>query len=200
MQLYERDKVLEDCLSVFARHGYTNTSTGMLAEAAGISKALIFHHFSSKKKLYFSLLEHCFDKIQAGLRLEAVLEHDDFFAALDQFSRFKFDYFRKFPDAYHLVYEAFYSAPDELKEEIEEKYGQVIASKNQVWEKLFAKVPLRRGVDRKQAFELIMVMLEHFEKKFLSDVIDIDDVDEEYVRDFFDQMNTFCSMLRHGIE
>lgn len=200
MQLYERDKVLEDCLSVFARHGYKNTSTGMLAEAAGISKALIFHHFSSKKKLYFSLLEHCFDKIQAELRLEAVLEYQDFFEALDQFSRFKFDYFRKFPDAYQLVYEALYSAPDELKGELEEKYGQVIAAKNQIWEKLFEKVPLREGVDRKQAFELIMVTLEHFERKFLADVIDIDAVDKEYVHDFFGQMNTFCSMIRHGIE
>ncbi|WP_217563394.1 TetR/AcrR family transcriptional regulator, partial [Paenibacillus sp. GbtcB18] len=60
IQLYERKEILEACLSVFARHGYKDTSTGMLAGAAGISMSLIFHHFNSKKTLYLSLLVHCF--------------------------------------------------------------------------------------------------------------------------------------------
>jgi AcrR family transcriptional regulator len=55
-QLYDKEQILDDCLAVFARHGYEKTSTGMLAEAAGISRALIFHHFNSKKELYLSLL------------------------------------------------------------------------------------------------------------------------------------------------
>lgn len=49
LQLYEKEQILDACLEIFARHGYAKTSTGMLAEAAGISKALIFHHFKSKK-------------------------------------------------------------------------------------------------------------------------------------------------------
>ncbi|WP_420852146.1 TetR/AcrR family transcriptional regulator [Paenibacillus hamazuiensis] len=199
LQLYEREKVLEACLSLFARHGYKNTSTEMLAEAAGISKALIFHHFKSKKKLYFSLLEHCSKRIGAELRLDSVLEYDDFFEAVDEFSRFKFNYFRNSPDEYKLVYEAFYSTPDELKTDIEEKYGNVIADKNQVWEKLFEKVPLREGVECKQAFELVMITLEHFEKKFLTEVSAIESIDDEYVENYFDKMNRFCNMIRYGI-
>ncbi|TDF89724.1 TetR/AcrR family transcriptional regulator [Paenibacillus piri] len=199
LQLYEKEAVLVACLSVFARHGYTNTSTGMLAEEAGISKALIFHHFNSKKKLYFSLLEHCFEKARTELRMDSVLEYQDFFEAIDKFSRIKFNYFRKFSDEYKLVYEAFYSPPDELKRDIEEKYGYVIANKNTVWEQLFEKVSLREGVDRKQAFELIVITLEHFEKKFLAEVADIDAIDDEYARNLFEKMNCFCSMIRDGI-
>ncbi|MFH5183952.1 TetR/AcrR family transcriptional regulator [Paenibacillus sp. TAB 01] len=200
LQLYERQEVLEACLSVFARHGYADTSTGMLAEAAGISKALIFHHFRSKKKLYFSLLEHCFDKTRAALRMDSLTSHADFFEAIDHLSRLKLQYFRKYADEYKLVYEAFYAAPDELKEELHEKYGQVIGSKNQLLEQLFDKVPLREGVNRRQAFELVMSTFEHFEKKFLEDIKDIDAMDEEYAQSFFDKMNGFCSMIRYGIE
>lgn len=200
LQLYEKEKMLEACLSLFARHGYKQTSTEMLAEAAGISKALIFHHFKSKKKLYFSLLEHCSEKIGAELKMDSILKYDNFFKALDEFGRLEFNYFRNSPDEYKLVYEAFYLTPDELKPDIEAKYGDVITSRNQLWRRLFDKVPLRDGLDRDQAFELIMIALEHFEKKFLLDVSQIEAVDDEYVQHYFDKMNRFCNMIRFGIE
>ncbi|GLI04693.1 hypothetical protein YDYSG_07230 [Paenibacillus tyrfis] len=199
LQLYEREKILEACLSVFARYGFKNTSTEMLAEAAGISKALIFHHFTSKKKLYLGLLEHCFEKVRTAMRFDAVSEYDDFFEAIDRFSRIKLDYFRKHPDELKLVYEAFYSPPNELKQDIEGKYGQAIAERNQALEKLFKAVPLREGVDRKQAFELITMTTKHFENKFSSAFSDIGVMDDEAADRLFDEMNRFFSMIRHGI-
>ncbi len=171
----------------------------MLAEAAGISKALIFHHFASKKKLYLSLLEHCFEKVRTAMRFDAVAEYDDFFEAIDRLSRIKLDYFRKHPDELKLVYEAFYSPPNELKQDIEEKYGQAIAERNQALERLFEAVPLREGVDRKQAFELIMITTKHFENKFSAAFSDIGVMDDEAADRLFDEMNRFFGMIRYGI-
>lgn len=199
LQLYEREKILEACLSVFARYGFKSTSTEMLAEAAGISKALIFHHFTSKKKLYLSLLEHCFEKVRMAMRFDAISEYDDFFEAIDRLSRIKLDYFRKHPDELKLVYEAFYSPPNELKQDIEEKYGQAITERNQALERLFEAVPLREGVDRKQAFELIMMTTKHFENKFSAAFTDIGVVDDKAADRLFDEMNRFFGMIRDGI-
>ncbi|MFB6365187.1 TetR/AcrR family transcriptional regulator [Paenibacillus elgii] len=199
IQLYERENILKACLSVFARHGYKNTSTEMLAEAAGISKALIFHHFTSKKKLYFSLLEHCFEKVRTVMRFDAVSEYDDFFEAIDRLCRIKLDYFRKHPDELKLVYGTLYSPPIELKLDIEVKYGQVIAERNRVLERLFEAVPLWEGVDRKQAFELIMVTTKHFENKFSVAFSEIDAMNDEDANRLFDEMNRFYSMIRYGI-
>lgn len=199
LQLYEREKILGDCLSVFARHGYKNTTIGMLAEAAGISKALIFHHFKNKKKLYFSLLEHCYNKVGTALQADTVSENQDFFQAVNLFMRNKFDYYRKHSDESQLVYNAFYSIPDDLKEDMEEKYGHILDSKNNVWEQLFEKVPLREGVERKEAFELIMITLGHFDDKFLAEVSNIDVMDEEYAQNLFDKMIRLFSIIRHGI-
>lgn len=199
LHLYEREKILESCLSVFARYGFKNTSTERLAEAAGISKALIFHHFTSKKKLYLSLLEHCFEKVKAAMRFDVVSEQDDVFEVIDRFGRIKLEYFRKHPDELKLVYEAFYATPNELKPEIEEKYGQAIAERNQVLERLFEGVPLREGVDRKQALELFMITTKHFENKFSAAFTDIDAINDESADRLFDEMNRFFSMIRHGI-
>ena len=44
--------IVKAVLPVFARNGFANTTTKQLAEAAGVSEALIYKHFPSKESLY----------------------------------------------------------------------------------------------------------------------------------------------------
>ena len=46
-------------LPLFARKGFANTTTRELAEAAGVSEALIYKHFPSKESLYAAMLDGC---------------------------------------------------------------------------------------------------------------------------------------------
>jgi AcrR family transcriptional regulator len=52
-----RAAILEAALGVFARRGYHASSIDDIAREGGISKALIYEHFSSKQQLYAELLE-----------------------------------------------------------------------------------------------------------------------------------------------
>ena len=197
VQLYDKDQILDDCLAVFARHGYKNTSTVMLAEAAGVSKALIFHHFKSKKELYLSVLDRCFERARQEVGIDPLAEYQDFFEAIEKYTPIKLDYLKKNPNVYKVVREVFYATPNELKEAIEEKYGPMITDKYKVWWPLFEKVPLKEGINRGQAFELTMITLDHFESTFITDE---EDIDEKYFQDFLDKMNSFLSMIRYGIQ
>jgi AcrR family transcriptional regulator len=47
-----RASIVKAVLPVFARHGFSNTTTRQLAEAAGVSEALLYKHFPSKDSLY----------------------------------------------------------------------------------------------------------------------------------------------------
>lgn len=200
LQRYEKEKMLEACLSVFAQKGYKNTSTSMLAEGAGVSKSLIFHHFKSKKKLYFSLLEHCFEKVSHALQVESVLEHEDFFEAMDLFIQRKFAYYQAHPNESKLFYEAFFSNPNELTEEIAEKFEDVLSTQNQVWGQLFEKVPLRADIDRKQAFELLVITYGHLDNQFFAKLANSEVVDTEFVHDLYRKWVSYCHMIRKGIE
>jgi AcrR family transcriptional regulator len=200
LQLYDKEKILDACLPVFARHGYENTSTSMLAEAAGISKALIFHHFGSKKELYLSVLDRCFEKGRVEMEFDALLEHRDFFEAKERFSLTKFDYYKNNPHLYKFIREAFYDTPDELKKEIEAKYGNLIVNKDRELRRLFERVPLREGIDRDEAFKLIMIVLDYFETKYISELPEDGSMDETYLKSFLNERNRFLSMVRYGIE
>jgi AcrR family transcriptional regulator len=52
-----RATILDSALEVFSKRGYNGASIDEIATAAGISKALIYEHFPSKRDLHVSLLE-----------------------------------------------------------------------------------------------------------------------------------------------
>jgi AcrR family transcriptional regulator len=52
-----REAILDAALEVFAGRGYNGASIDEIAQTAGISKALIYEHFPSKRELHVSLLE-----------------------------------------------------------------------------------------------------------------------------------------------
>jgi len=208
LQLYEKQKILDACFEVFVLHGYAKTSTAMLAEAAGISKALIFHHFESKKKLYISILERCFDSMTPQLHQESPAQYGDFFEAKEQNGLQTIDYMRKNPKLNRILFEAFYSTPDELKHEIhqfkahmEEKYGAVNTEREGQMMKLFNKISLRDEVDPREAYELIEVVSEYFRMKLAAELTDTEKLyDDGYWEKFFEKKNSFLDMVRFGIE
>ncbi len=52
-----REAILAAAMAVFAERGYHGASVDDVATAAGVSKALIYEHFPSKKDLHASLVE-----------------------------------------------------------------------------------------------------------------------------------------------
>jgi TetR/AcrR family transcriptional regulator, transcriptional repressor of aconitase len=67
-----RKAIVTAAVPLFARKGFAGTTTRELAEAAGISEALLFRHFPSKKHLYGEILSHGCEGDPALERLSAL--------------------------------------------------------------------------------------------------------------------------------
>jgi AcrR family transcriptional regulator len=52
-----REQLLDVALEVFARHGYHDASMNDIADAAGVTKPVLYQHFASKRELYLALLD-----------------------------------------------------------------------------------------------------------------------------------------------
>lgn len=71
MQISERKgQILDAALELFLQQGYDATPARKIAEAAGTSKANLYHHFASKDELLYALLAPLLDE------LESVLDED----------------------------------------------------------------------------------------------------------------------------
>ncbi|UEA57936.1 TetR/AcrR family transcriptional regulator [Gordonia otitidis] len=52
-----REEILDAAAELFCRHGYTGTSTRMIAEAVGIRQASMYHYFTTKDDILAALLD-----------------------------------------------------------------------------------------------------------------------------------------------
>jgi len=54
-----KEAIVEAVQDVFAEKGFDGTTTRELAQAAGVSEALLYKHFPSKESLYAAMLDGC---------------------------------------------------------------------------------------------------------------------------------------------
>ena len=59
--LLTQQKVLRAAVALFLEKGYTKTTTGEIARAAGIGQSSFFHVFPSKEALLLELVRRMFD-------------------------------------------------------------------------------------------------------------------------------------------
>jgi AcrR family transcriptional regulator len=74
-----REQLLAVALDVFARQGFHGTAMSEVAEAAGVTKPVLYQHFASKRDLYLALLEEVGGKLRATIEQatrEAGSPHD----------------------------------------------------------------------------------------------------------------------------
>ncbi|QWG24615.1 TetR/AcrR family transcriptional regulator [Bradyrhizobium sediminis] len=52
-----RDRILDAAMAVFRRHGFRRSSIEQAAEAAGLTRQALYHHFESKEALFRAVIE-----------------------------------------------------------------------------------------------------------------------------------------------
>src|SRR5204863_8621227 len=53
-----RLQILKVAMRLFSQRGFRGTTTKEIAQAAGVSEAMVFRHFATKKELYSAILDH----------------------------------------------------------------------------------------------------------------------------------------------
>lgn len=76
-----RDQIVQVATRLFSQRGFRGTTTKEIANAAGISEAMIFRHFKTKRDLYSAILDYAGqmqnEVVNRQRILEAAEDHDD---------------------------------------------------------------------------------------------------------------------------
>lgn len=107
---------------VFSRNSYKNSPMSEIAEAAGISKSLLFHYFHNKKELYLFLWEKC-----ARITIDFLTRYNcysqrELFESMERGMRAKMEIIRLYPDMGNFTIKAFYETDPEINAAVQESY------------------------------------------------------------------------------
>lgn len=115
----ERQKtIINGAMKCFSIHGYEKASMADIANEAGVSKALLFHYFETKKELFLYLWNLTADKTRESLIASGVIGDKDFFSAMEKGLKAKMDLARSWPWMALFAVKAWYEDDPEVSSDI----------------------------------------------------------------------------------
>ena len=121
-----KQAILNAGFHVFSRNTYKKSPMSEIAEAAGISKALLFHYFHNKKELYLFLWDTCAKITVEEMTRSGAYEQNDLFGSMDYGMQAKLRLMRQYPDIGLFAVRAFYEKDPEISADIQKSMGKYL--------------------------------------------------------------------------
>lgn len=118
----KQQKIINAGFRVFSRNSYKKSPMKEIADAAGISKSLLFHYFRNKKELYLFLWNRAADITVEYLTQNHCYEPADLFEMMERGMRAKIRMMRDYPDMSAFAIKAFYEKDSSILEGIQKSY------------------------------------------------------------------------------
>ncbi|GAA1759546.1 TetR/AcrR family transcriptional regulator [Kocuria aegyptia] len=113
-----RRQLLETALTVFSSNGYHGASMDDIADAAQVSKPVLYQHFPGKRELYLALVDHYLQELSS--RLVSALQGSDVNRErVESMLDVYFGFVEANPEAHRLIFESDLLTDPEVAERFE---------------------------------------------------------------------------------
>lgn len=162
LPIEKQTAIINAALEAFGANGYKKASISDIATAAGISKAMVFHYFGTKKELYMYLIDYCGNLIISEVTEKYDPGITDFFERIILTSNIEIAVIRKHPSTISFLTSVYFETNEEVKDDIK----AVLSSGDDFRSKIaFDGVDTSRfkeGIDIKLVVNMLMWMTDGF--------------------------------------
>lgn len=182
LPLEKQNIIIDAALICFGSNGYKKTSISDIAAAAGISKALVFHYFGTKKALYFFLIDLCTHMIINELNEKFDNTVTDFFARIQLATSIEIAVMKKHPAILTFLDSVYFENNDEVKGDIQ----TLLANKES--ESMRSKIAFegidtskfKDDIDPKLVMKILTLLTDGYLSKMPRTGIDLDALGKEF--------------------
>ncbi|WP_438445061.1 TetR/AcrR family transcriptional regulator [Gorillibacterium sp. sgz5001074] len=162
LTIEKQTTIIDAALRCFGTNGYKKTSISDIAADAGISKAMVFHYFGTKKELYLYLIRYCSDLVMN--EIEAKFDHalTDFFDRLKQATEIKVAVIEKHAGVLAFLTSVFMETNEEVRQEIAAILSEGEAIRNRIALAGVDETKFKENVDIKLLMSMLVWMAEGF--------------------------------------
>jgi len=156
--------IIDAALLSFSTNGYKKTSVSDIATAAGISKAMIFHYFGTKKALYLYLIDLCDKLVMNEMNQNLDTSVTDFFDRIRIATDLEISLMKKHPSILSFLYSMYFESDDQVIMEIKAITAKGEALKRQLAQDEVDISKFKEGIDP----TLVMKLLTRFAEGYVS--------------------------------
>lgn len=107
---------------IFSQNSYKNSPMSEIADAANISKSLLFYYFKNKKELYMFLWDKCAQLTINYLTKYQCYGCSNLFESMERGMKAKMEIIRLYPDMANFVIKAFYETNVEVANDVQNSF------------------------------------------------------------------------------
>ncbi len=194
LPLEKQNAIVDGALISFGTNGYKKTSVSDIAAAAGISKAMVFHYFGTKKALYLYLIELSGTTFMDEISKKLDKSVTDFFDRIRLAGDIKLAVIQQHPGMLSFFKNMLHENDSEVRQDIRNLLADLNVVKfqeNVVFEDMDTS-KFKDGVDLK----LIVKMLTWMSEGYFTDITGNADADLEAIDVFYKEFLDCLTLLK----
>lgn len=157
--------IIDAALTCFGTNGYKKTSASDIAAAAGISKAMIFHYFGTKKALYLYLLDLCGNIVMNEMDKKFDNTVTDFFERIKLAADIKISVMKRHPAILSFLTSVYFESDDEVKEDVKALFAKGEGFRSKIAFDGMDALKFKDGIDPKLVMKMLVWLAEGFASK-----------------------------------
>ncbi len=195
----KRNEILNAAFAEFGERGYSEASTNAIVKAAGISKGLLFHYFSTKRELYLFLYDYALSMLTREYFGQIDEMENDVFVKWGRIALLKMQMIKKYPDIFRFILSAAREEDDAVKGYLQKTNRDFYTS---AMKKIYERIDrdkFRDGLDAERAIEIIFWTIEGYSNKKIREASDGDAPDKKHTPDAAHELNAYLGILREAM-
>lgn len=180
----KKEAILKAALEEFSMNGYEKASTNKIVEKAGVSKGLLFHYFSNKRRLFIYVYNYYFNFLKEKLYINIDTEERDVLERVKNWTIVKMELIEKYPIVFMLFIKSRLNMPQDIKAILEKNQSREI---KEAYEKFLFNIDYSKFKDNVNVQKCLKILMWTLEK-----------YSEEYM--IFNMNNSLLNIKNHNIK
>lgn len=187
----KQNTIIDAALKTFGTNGYKKTSISDIAVAAGISKAMVFHYFGTKKALYLYLINLCGTIMINEVNEKFDNNITDFFDRIKMSSNIEISAMKRHAAIPSFLASAYFENDEEVKEDLKDIFAGSEDFRNKIAFDGMDTSMFKEGVDLRLLMKMLLWMAEGYTKE-------MSNKEEINFDNMLDEFNKCLDMLKNN--
>ncbi len=154
--------IIDAALLCFGTNGYKKTSAKDIADAAGISKSMVFHYFGTKRELYFYLIRFCGEALYGEMKEKFDPCITDFFDRIMMAATIELSVIQRHPSIFAFLNSVVFESDEEVRPDIQRMLEKGDGLRTHLALDGMDATKFKEGIDPKLVMNILIRMTEGF--------------------------------------